>query len=65
MAYAMLGRYARRVSDIDLSRLRFAINDGEPVDCDGTERFAAEMARFGLDPGRWLRPTAWPNQPAR
>jgi long-chain-fatty-acid--[acyl-carrier-protein] ligase len=51
MAYAMLGRYARRVSDIDLSRLRFAINGGEPIDCDGTERFAVEMARFGLDPG--------------
>jgi long-chain-fatty-acid--[acyl-carrier-protein] ligase len=51
MAYSMLGRYARRVSDIDLSRLRFAINGGEPIDCDGTERFATEMARFGLDPG--------------
>jgi long-chain-fatty-acid--[acyl-carrier-protein] ligase len=51
MAYSMLGKYARRVSDVDLSRLRFAINGGEPVDCEGTERFTTEMARFGLEPG--------------
>jgi long-chain-fatty-acid--[acyl-carrier-protein] ligase len=42
---------ARVVSDVDLSSLRFALNGGEPVDCDGTERFATEMARFGFDAG--------------
>ncbi|UXA19478.1 long-chain-fatty acid--ACP ligase MbtM [Mycobacterium sp. SMC-4] len=49
-AYTVLGRYARRVSDVDLSRLRFAINGGEPIDCEGYQLFLTEMARFGLDP---------------
>jgi long-chain-fatty-acid--[acyl-carrier-protein] ligase len=49
-AYNVLGRYARRVSDVDLSRLRFLLNGGEPIDCDGFVTFLAEMARFGLDP---------------
>jgi long-chain-fatty-acid--[acyl-carrier-protein] ligase len=48
-AYNLLGKYARRVSDIDLSRLRFAINGGEPIDCDGFARFAEAMAEFGFD----------------
>jgi long-chain-fatty-acid--[acyl-carrier-protein] ligase len=51
MAYNIIGKYARVVSDVDLSSLRFALNGGEPVDCDGTERFATEMARFGFDAG--------------
>jgi len=50
MAYGLIGRYARRVSDVDLGRLRFALNGGEPVDCEATARFGAEMARFGFDP---------------
>lgn len=50
-AYNVLGKYARRVSDIDLSALRFALNGGEPIDCDGFATFMTEMARFGLDPG--------------
>lgn len=49
-AYNLIGRYARRVSDVDLSALRYAINGGEPIDCDGFARFAEAMARFGLDP---------------
>lgn len=49
MAYNIIGRYARRVSGVDLGALRFALNGGEPVDCAGAERFAAEMARFGFD----------------
>ncbi|MEV0029621.1 long-chain-fatty acid--ACP ligase MbtM [Nocardia sp. NPDC050793] len=48
-AYNLLGRYARRVDDIDLSNMRYAINGGEPVDCDGLSRFCDEMARFGFD----------------
>jgi long-chain-fatty-acid--[acyl-carrier-protein] ligase len=50
-AYNVLGKYARRVSDVDLGRLRFAINGGEPVDCEGFTRFVSEMGQFGLDPG--------------
>ncbi|ORA59402.1 long-chain fatty acid--CoA ligase, partial [Mycolicibacterium insubricum] len=50
-AYNVLGKYARRISDIDLGALRFALNGGEPIDCDGLALFLTEMARFGLDPG--------------
>lgn len=49
-AYSVIGRYARRVPDVDLSGLRFALNGGEPIDCEGFESFLAELARFGLDP---------------
>ncbi|GAS88375.1 long-chain-fatty acid--ACP ligase MbtM [Mycolicibacterium brisbanense] len=51
MAYGMLGKYASRLQGLDLSPLRFALNGGEPVDCDGTQRFGTEMVRFGFDPG--------------
>lgn len=51
MAYGMIGKYSRRVTDVDLSALRFALNGGEPVDCELTERFAIEMARFGFSAG--------------
>lgn len=51
MAYGMIGKYARRVSGVDLSHVRFALNGGEPVDCELTGRFAAEMARFGFSAG--------------
>ncbi|MDG4664562.1 long-chain-fatty acid--ACP ligase MbtM [Mycobacterium sp. 236(2023)] len=50
-AYTVLGRYARRIPDVDLGNLRFALNGGEPIDCDGFELFLTELARFGLDPG--------------
>ncbi|WP_125078795.1 long-chain-fatty acid--ACP ligase MbtM [Mycobacterium sp. P7213] len=50
-AYSVIGKYARRVPDVDLSRLRVAINGGEPVDCEGLERFVTELAKFRLDPG--------------
>jgi long-chain-fatty-acid--[acyl-carrier-protein] ligase len=50
MAYNIIGKYSRRITDVDLSNIGFALNGGEPVDCDGTERFATEMARFGFDP---------------
>ncbi|GJF16669.1 long-chain-fatty-acid--ACP ligase [Mycolicibacterium cyprinidarum] len=49
-AYSVLGKYARRAPEVDLSRLRFALNGGEPIDCTGLGLFLAEMARFGLDP---------------
>lgn len=50
-AYNLLGKYARRVSGVDLGRVRFAINGGEPVDCDGFVRFAEAMSAFGFDAG--------------
>jgi long-chain-fatty-acid--[acyl-carrier-protein] ligase len=51
MAYHLMGKYSSRLDGVDLSHLRFALNGGEPVDCDGTERFATGMARFGFDAG--------------
>lgn len=48
MAYGLIGKYSRRVTDVDLGALRFALNGGEPVDCELTARFADEMARFGF-----------------
>lgn len=48
-AYNLLGKYARRVSDADLGAVRVAINGGEPVDCEGYQRFADAMAPFGFD----------------
>ena len=49
-AYSVIGKYARRVPDVDLGRLRFAINGGEPIDCEGLDLFLTELGRFGLDP---------------
>jgi long-chain-fatty-acid--[acyl-carrier-protein] ligase len=51
MAYGLIGKYSRRVTDVDLSSMRFALNGGEPVDCELTSRFATEMARFGFSAG--------------
>jgi long-chain-fatty-acid--[acyl-carrier-protein] ligase len=48
-AYNVVGKYARRVSDVDLGAVRVAINGGEPIDCAGFERFAEAMAPFGFD----------------
>jgi long-chain-fatty-acid--[acyl-carrier-protein] ligase len=50
-AFQVLGKYARRIPDVDLSRVRVAINGGEPVDCAALERFVTELAKFGFDPG--------------
>jgi long-chain-fatty-acid--[acyl-carrier-protein] ligase len=50
-AYNLVGKYARRVSDVDLGALRVAINGGEPIDCEGLERFAQAMAPFGFAAG--------------
>jgi long-chain-fatty-acid--[acyl-carrier-protein] ligase len=50
-AYNLIGKYARRVSDVDLGNVRVAINGGEPVDCDGFARFTDAMAPFGFHAG--------------
>ncbi|MDT5250746.1 MAG: long-chain-fatty-acid--[acyl-carrier-protein] ligase [Mycobacterium sp.] len=51
LAYGLIGKYSRRVTDVDLASVRFALNGGEPVDCELTELFATEMARFGFSAG--------------
>jgi len=48
-AYHLIGKYARRVAEVDLGRVRVAINGGEPVDCLAMERFATELGKFGFD----------------
>ena len=48
MAYSMIGKYARLVSDVDLGRVRVSINGGEPVDCAAMERFATALSAFGF-----------------
>ncbi|OBG85779.1 long-chain fatty acid--CoA ligase [Mycobacterium sp. NS-7484] len=51
MAYGLIGKYSRRLTDLDLSAVRFALNGGEPVDCEATSRFGTELSRFGFNPG--------------
>jgi long-chain-fatty-acid--[acyl-carrier-protein] ligase len=51
MAYSMIGKYARMVSDVDLGRVRVTINGGEPVDCAAMDRFATALSSFGFDAG--------------
>ncbi|OKH71710.1 long-chain fatty acid--CoA ligase [Mycobacterium sp. SWH-M3] len=51
MAYGLIGKYASKLEGLDLAALRFALNGGEPVDCEGTIRFGSELTRFGFDPG--------------
>ena len=51
MAYSMIGKYARLVSDVDLGRVRVSINGGEPIDCTAMERYADALSKFGFDAG--------------
>ncbi len=51
MAYGLIGKYSRRLTDLDLSAVRFALNGGEPVDCEATSRFGTELSRFGFKAG--------------
>jgi long-chain-fatty-acid--[acyl-carrier-protein] ligase len=51
LAYNILGKYASLVSDVDLSAVRVTLNGGEPVDCEGFQRFVDAMAPFGFDAG--------------
>ena len=46
--YNLIGKYPSRVSDVDLGRIRIAINGGEPVDCDGLSRFTTALKPFGF-----------------
>ncbi len=51
MAYSMIGKYARLVSDVDLGRVRVTINGGEPVDCAAMDRYADALSGFGFNAG--------------
>jgi long-chain-fatty-acid--[acyl-carrier-protein] ligase len=51
LAYSMIGKYARLVSDVDLGRVRITINGGEPVDCAAMDRFATALSAYGFDAG--------------
>ena len=50
-SYALAARALRRMSGLDLSRLRIALNGAEPVDPDTVEAFCQAGAPHGLDPG--------------
>jgi long-chain-fatty-acid--[acyl-carrier-protein] ligase len=50
MAFNLIGKYANSLSGLNLSNLGFTLNGGEPVDCEGYQRFADAMARFGFNP---------------
>ena len=50
MAFNIIGKYASSLSGVNLANLGFTLNGGEPVDCEGYQRFADEMARFGFNP---------------
>lgn len=49
-AYDIIGRFGSLVRDIDLSRVRYAISGGEPIDPDAFDTFAEVAQRVGLDP---------------
>lgn len=49
-AYVLAARAMERLEDLDLSRLRLAINGAEPVNVEGVERFVRAGARHGLRP---------------
>ena len=47
-AYVLATRALRRAEDLDLSKMRTALNGAEPVDADSFRAFAAEAGRFGF-----------------
>jgi long-chain-fatty-acid--[acyl-carrier-protein] ligase len=49
LAYNIIAKYAGLVSNVDLGPLRVTLSGGEPVDCEGFQRFAEAMAPFGYD----------------
>jgi fatty-acyl-CoA synthase len=50
-AYALAARALKRADQLDLSRLRIALNGAEPVDPGTVETFVEAGARHGLRPG--------------
>ena len=50
-SYALAARALRRMSGLDLSRWRIALNGAEPVDPATVDEFVAAAAPFGFSPG--------------
>jgi fatty-acyl-CoA synthase len=50
-SYVLATRALRRADQLDLSRLRIALNGAEPIDPDSVEAFIDAGARHGLRPG--------------
>jgi fatty-acyl-CoA synthase len=50
-SWVLATRALKRMSGLDLSPLRVAINGAEPIDPDAVEEFVAEAGRFGFRPG--------------
>jgi fatty-acyl-CoA synthase len=50
-AWVLATRALKRMSGIDLSSVRIALNGAEPIDPDMVEAFVTEAGRFGLAPG--------------
>jgi fatty-acyl-CoA synthase len=50
-SYVLAARALRRAEDLDLSRLRIALNGAEPVDPDTVEAFVEAAAVHGMRPG--------------
>jgi len=50
-SWVLATRALKRMSGLDLSSLRVALNGAEPVDPDAVEAFVAEAARHGFRPG--------------
>jgi fatty-acyl-CoA synthase len=50
-SWALAARALRRMSGLDLSPMRVALNGAEPIDPEAVEAFVAEASRFGFRPG--------------
>jgi fatty-acyl-CoA synthase len=50
-AWVLATRALKRMSDLDLSRMRIALSGAEPVDPSAVEAFVDEAVRFGFRPG--------------
>jgi fatty-acyl-CoA synthase len=50
-SWVLVTRALRRMSGLDLSSLRVALNGAEPIDPEAVESFVAEAVRFGFRPG--------------
>jgi fatty-acyl-CoA synthase len=50
-SWVLATRALRNASNLDLSRLRLALNGAEPVDADAVEAFVAAAAPFKMRPG--------------
>jgi fatty-acyl-CoA synthase len=50
-AYVLATRALWKGPQLDLSRLRVALNGAEPIDCDNVEDFIAAAERHGMRPG--------------